>query len=87
MSKEIPAGQLTPGDIVALKHGAQAVSYTITYPPLTETQTWSMVDVFFVGQTYPLYYRDTTEVEVVGHVDLEAVRYAAEELAKPMVQP
>lgn len=87
MSKEIQAGQLTPGDIVALKHGAQAVSHIITYPPLTETQTWCMVDVFFVGQSYPLYYRDTTEVEVIRHLDLDAVRYAVEELAKPAVQP
>lgn len=85
MNKETAVSALVPGDIVSLKHGPQAVSHIITYAqddPTNGRPGWNMVDVFFVGQSYPLYYRDNIEVSVVGHIDLEAVRYAAEELRK-----
>lgn len=71
------AGQLRPGHLVELKHGVQAVSHTIVYPPLTAAQTWNMIDVFFVGQSYPLYFRDDIEVEVVGIIDLTNPRAVA----------
>ncbi len=71
------AGQLQPGHLVELKHGVQAVSHTITYPPLTASQTWKMIDVFFVGQSYPLYFREDYEVEVTGIIDLTNPRAVA----------
>lgn len=79
-SKEVQAGELVQGDIVELKTGANAVSRIITYPH--PELGWNMLDVFFFGQTYPLYYKDSTLVEVVGHIDVEAVQYAVEELRK-----
>lgn len=80
MNKEITAGELTQGDIVSLKIGAKAVSHIITYP--YPEHGWNMLDVFFFDQSYPLYYKDSTLVEVVGHIDVDAVRYVIEELAK-----
>ena len=71
------AGQLQPGHLVELKHGIQAVSHTITYPLLTQTQQHHFIDVFFVGQSYPLYYREDVEVEVVGMIDLTNPRAVA----------
>lgn len=80
MTKEIPAGQLVQGDIVALKVGARAVSHIIVYP--YPDLGWNMMDVFFFDQAYPMYYKDTVEVEVIGHIDVAAVQYAIEELTK-----
>lgn len=71
------AGTLRPGDLVELKHGVQAVHHTITYPLLTASSTHHFVDVFFVGQSYPLYYREDIEVEVVGMIDLTNPRAVA----------
>lgn len=71
------AGQLQPGHLVELKHGIQAVSHTIKYPPLTQSQPRQFIDVFFVGQSYPLYYREDVEVEVVGMIDLTNPRAVA----------
>jgi hypothetical protein len=82
MLRIVRAGALQPGDIVLLKHGAQAVSHTITYPLLTPSQTQRFVDVFFVGQSYPLYFREDMDVDVTGHIDLAAVEYAIRELSK-----
>ena len=64
------AGQLQPGHLVELKHGVQAVSHTIVYPFITTAQTKHFMDVFFVGQSYPLYFREDYELEVVGIIDL-----------------
>lgn len=74
------AGQLRPGHLVELKHGVQAVSHTIVYPPIDPTNGrpgWDMIDVFFVGQSYPLYFRSDIEVEVVGLIDLTNPRAVA----------
>lgn len=79
---ETKAIDLTPGDIVMLKHGAQAVSHSITYPSLSVSQPLAMIHVFFVGQSYPLLFREDYEVDVIKHINIEAVRYAAEELSK-----
>lgn len=71
------AGNLKPGHLVELKHGIQAVSHTILYPPLTASQPRRFVDVFFIGQSYPLYYREDVEVEVIGMIDLTNPRAVA----------
>lgn len=73
----IRATDLRPGDIVPLKHGAQAVS-RIEDCEFHAERIW----VWFVGQSYPLCYRRDIEVDVTGHIDLAAVEYAAQELVK-----
>ena len=72
MHKEIAAADLQPGQIVDLKTGPHIVSHTITYAPLTASQSKRFVDVFFVGQSYPLYFREDVEVNVIGFTELEA---------------
>jgi hypothetical protein len=71
------AGQLQPGHLVELKHGIQGVSHTIKYPPLTASSKHQFIDVFFIGQSYPLYFREDVEVEVVGMIDLTNPRAVA----------
>jgi hypothetical protein len=83
MTTEVLAANLTPGDIVMLKHGAAAVKNITIYPLLTASQTARMVDVFFFDQSYPLYFREDMEVEVIKHINVEAIQYAVEELSKP----
>lgn len=70
----IQAGKLEPGHVIQLKTGSRTVSHTVTYPPLTEDQEHLFVDVFFVGLSYPLYYREDVEVDVMAYINPDGGR-------------
>lgn len=71
MHREIPAGELQPGDIVDLAIGPQTVSHITTHPAFPVESTRSFVDVHLVGIGYALCYREDIEVAVLGTVTTE----------------
>ena len=76
--KIVQAKDLQPGDVVPYKHGVQVLSHLEDCPNHTER-----VYAWYFDQTYPICYRRDIEVDVIKHINIDAVRYAAEELSKP----